>query len=728
MVSSWMEKLAGKGRRGGNGVLVQIAREVVGRRRSVQGAISEVRHPAVLDALSDDDFKILDELIDERIASDREFSMVLARLTHAAAHAKGFDRQTVDAALRLDGLLPSEDPAREREKLLRDAYRAAQRAGYVQGGRRALARLGQRAASAGDSERALGLLQQQVELGPETMDTEDEVDSAILLSDLLRRQGDASGARGLIERAGRSSERLGFHQGLAESTVRLIEISRDELDLDGLAELQERALDAAVATGDPALQSRIVVNYADTLVQLERLDDALILLEDGLGIARQIGDVPLERRCLEMLSQVEADLGVRQAEAAREREAAAQRDRYANAPGEADDAVRQGSALLSHGRLDGARQVFEQAVEKARSAGDERMEQRAYGGLGVTYSQMNRPVEALNHLMLALDLARSNNDAGHEAQWLGSIGEALWKFGQADDAIQAIRQAITAARQVDDRDLEAGMFSLLGRIHASTRDLPNARQYFGQALDVYRDLGKVEDEIATLSSLGALAMEDGDPSDAINLYEEALQLAARADERAAAVRIYGRLARLSQQQGDDEAALEALTQAVNLAESLDNPTLLGQALQHLAVAQDATGDPAAMDTYEHALVLSREVGDKHGEAMMLVNVGVRLIATGARRDGMQLLHHAIGLTEELGQSGDKIRRRAEHLLEGPRSADTTPVSRFQTPRERPRPARPARPEQRTPEHPAESSPQVSDTPPMAPLSNEMYSQSTSLSR
>src|SRR5690606_21427864 len=111
VVSSWIEKLAGKGRRGGNGVLVQISREVVGRKRSIQGAISEVRHPAVLDALSDDDFDILGELIEERVDSDREFSQVLARLTHAAAHAKGFDRQTVDAALRLDMLLPSDDPA-----------------------------------------------------------------------------------------------------------------------------------------------------------------------------------------------------------------------------------------------------------------------------------------------------------------------------------------------------------------------------------------------------------------------------------------------------------------------------------------------------------------------------------------------------------------------------------------------------------------------------------------
>ena len=110
-MSSWIEKLANKGRKGGNGVLVQISREVVGRKRSINGAISEVRHPAVLDALSDDDFAILGDIIDERIDSDREFAQVLARLTHAAAHAKGFDRQTVDAALKLDALLPAEDPA-----------------------------------------------------------------------------------------------------------------------------------------------------------------------------------------------------------------------------------------------------------------------------------------------------------------------------------------------------------------------------------------------------------------------------------------------------------------------------------------------------------------------------------------------------------------------------------------------------------------------------------------
>ena len=101
---------------------MQFAHEVVERRRSIQGAINEVRHPSVLDVLADEDFRILGEASTSR-PPIIEFSLALARLTHAAARAKGFDRQIVDAALRLDALLPADDTSRERETLLRDAYR-----------------------------------------------------------------------------------------------------------------------------------------------------------------------------------------------------------------------------------------------------------------------------------------------------------------------------------------------------------------------------------------------------------------------------------------------------------------------------------------------------------------------------------------------------------------------------------------------------------------------------
>lgn len=701
MVSGWMEKLAGKGRRGGSAVLVQISREVVGRRRSIAGAVSEVRHPAVLDALSDDDFRILAQVIDERVESDREFATVLARLTHASAHAKGFDRQTVDAALRLDALLPAEDPGREREKLLRDAYRAAQRAGYVHGGRRALARLGQRAFEAGDGERARVLLQQQIDLGPEQSDTDDEVDAALLLGDLLRRDGDVQGAVALFERAARSADRLDYPQGLAEAAVRDLEIRRPTVDPETLATLQARAADAAHRADDAALEGRLVAAHATTLAQLGRLEEAASQFETGLALARETGDLQLETACLESLTRVERELGRLQELADREAEKVRVQEQRGDQHGAAQDAVQHGSTLLSLGRHDQAREAYAHAVELSRAAGNEALEQRAYGGLGVTYSLLNQPVESLNYLMLALDLAREAGDAAHEAQWLASIGEALWKFDQPGDAMKAIQQAITAAQAANDPDLQAGMLSLLGTILQSEGQPGQARQYLTHALSLYRELDRPEEEIQTLSALGSLAMEDDLPAEAIRLYDEALQLAAQTDQRVAAVRIYGRLARLSQRQGDEEAAIEALEQAATLAETIPNQrALFGQALQHLAVAQDMAGMPIAMDTYEEALDVVREVGDTYGEAMLLVNVGARLMSLNKREDATVILNHAIQLSSELGPVGTDLHRRAEAILASnpgrPASrssgARRTPVRQPEAPRPAP-PSQPVRSEQ-----------------------------------
>lgn len=705
-MSSWIEKLAGKGRRGGNAVLVQIAREVVGRRRSIQGAISEVRHPAVLDALSDEDFDLLGELIEERIDSDREFSQVLARLTHAAAHAKAFDRQTVDAALRLDMLLPADDPAREREKLLRDAYKAAQRAGYVQGGRRALGRLGHRAASAGEAERARVLFQQQLDLGPESSDTEDEVDSAILLGDIMLRDGDSQGAMELYERAGRGASRLGYARGKLDAQVRRLDHGGEGLPLENRAGMEEEALRLATDLRDEMTLGRLIGQHAHTLLGLQRWEDAVAHLEDGLEVAREFQDLELENACLAMLSDVEQKIGRFDAAVDRQRDLVDVEERLGNMPAAASDAVHYASTLLTLGRFDDAREVFQRSISLAGQAGDQRVLQRAYGGLGVTLSAMNHPVEALNNLMQALEIARSTQDITHEAQWLGSIGEALWKFDQPEDAIQAIDQAIDAARRVNDLDLEAGMHSLLGQIKLADRNIAESVDHYNDALDLYRELGRKDEEVSVLSQLGTMAMDVGQVRDAMVLYADALEVAAESGQRAAAVRLYGRLARLAQRQGDTNAALDALTQAVEIAETIDQPVLLNQALQHLAVAQDAARHPEALASYERALRLAREVGDEYGEALLLTNVGARLLAEGARRDAVEVLEHALHLADSLGVVGEKLAQRSRQLV---REARGTGGRRFEDDRAGGRPQRPM-PAQEMEAPPA---------PNMAPITNEL---------
>ncbi len=682
MVSTWIERFAGKGRRGGNGVLVQIAREVVGRKRSLQGAISEVRHPAVLDALSDDEFAILGEIIEERVKSDREFATVLARLTHAAAHAKSFDRETVDAALLLDALLPADDPARDREKLLRDAYRAAQRAGYVQGGRRALARLGQRAAQVGEPERARVLLQQQLDLGPDTADTEDEVDSAIVLGDLLHRDGDTDGALDHFQRASGAADKLGYVKGQAEALVREIDLSRGRVSDQQLVDLQQRALRAANDNGDSALSAHLLIDLAEMEARGGNLGAAVEHLEAALGLARQLGDLSMENQALEMLSVAERQLG--RTEAAVTRDADRVRiGAQSGSPSAARDAIEHGTQLMELHRTDEAREVFEQALKMAEQHADEELMERAHGGVGIALTQLDRPAQALDHLADALDMARARNDIRREAQWLAAIGEALWRYDQPREATKALQEGISASRKASDPGIEAGILLLLGGIFGDQRQYAEARAAYETALERFEALGDVESQIAALSSLGAMAVEARRTDAAMRYYQQALDLADARDDQEAAVRLYGRMAKVAQRVGELDAAIDALEQAAGLAEELDDPALLNTVLQRLAVAMDSANHPGTLDTYETALELAREVDDVYGESMMLVNIGARLHGLGEDAEAIEVLEHSLALADQLGASGTHLRSRGEAVLADIErgSAPAAPRSRRQ-PRER----------------------------------------------
>ena len=674
-VSSLRDFVALRRRDGAGNRVLQIARDVTDRRRAVQGALAEIRQPPILDRLTAEDFRGLDEVVVEQSGEDREYAIVLARLTHAAARAKGFDRQIVDAALRLDTLLPGEDPAHERDRLLRDAYAVAQRGGYVPGGPNAHRPRGHRALEAADTERARLLLRQQLDLGDEEEDTVAEVDAALALGDLLRREGDRRAAQALFRRAGRSAQRLDHHRGIAEALVRQIELMPRDTDLETLAALQRQASEAARRTVDLGLQSRIVLSLAETLRRNGKRDESIVQLEHGLAIARQIGDLALEGRCLAALAEGERGRGRLAAAADHERTLVDLEERLGNRGAAGGWATRLGSSLLALDAPGEAVDAFGRALSLAAGAGDIRLEQRALGGLGVAQSLLDRPSEALQNLLKALDLARRTADHRHEAQWLGSIGQALWRFDQPEDAVRALNDGVAAARRVDDTELQANLLTLLGQIHAARGQAPRAREFYGRALELNRRLGQSEEQVVLLSALAGLAADTGQVGSAIALSEQALQIATLAGDQVAGVRLHGRLARLAQRRNDTALALDHLRKAVALAEALDHPALLGRALQHLATVQHAFGDPAAAAGYRRALAHAADNGDEAGEALMQLNLGLLLSTNGHREEGVRFLRQASARAAGLGAAGAPLVERAEAAIAaaGPeRTAESGP--------------------------------------------------------
>jgi tetratricopeptide (TPR) repeat protein len=660
-------------REGAGDTVLLIAREVADRQRSVQGGLAEIRDPRVLDRLTADDFEGLDLVIEEQADEDREYAVVLARLAYAAARAKGFDDQIVDAALRLDTLLPGDDPSHERDRLLRDAYSVAQSSGYVEGGRAALSRLGLRALDAGDTERARALLRQQLELGDEADDDIAEVNAALALGDLLRKEGERSDAQALFRRAGRGAQRLDFQHGIAEALVRQIEMLPRNTDLETMAALQRQASEAARRTADLGLQSRIVLSLAETLRRNGKIPEAVAQLEQGLTVSRQIGDLAMEGRCLTTLVEIEHARGRIAAAAGHERDLVALEDRRGNRAGASEWALRMGASLLDLDDVPAALEAFSRGLELGTAAADVALEQRALGGIGMAYARVGRRSESLEHLMRALDLARASRDRRNEARWLATLGQVLWRFDQPQEAMRAISDGMAAAQRVEDLGLQANMLTQLGRMYAAGGQTARAKEAYTHAYSLNRRLGQTEEQVDLLNLLSALAAETGQFPAALAFGEQALQLAAAGNDRLTEARLRIRQGRLAMSRGDTTAALDHFTKGVALAEAMAQPAIQAQALSALAGAQAALNDSAAATTYRRALGQARAAQDAASEAQAAIGLGQLLLRQGARVEGSQMLQEGAAAARRMGARGQGLARRANDLLAGMGPTDPSPT-------------------------------------------------------
>jgi hypothetical protein len=642
---------------------MQFAHEVVERRRSIQGAINEVRHPSVLDVLADEDFRILGDAIEQSAPNNIEFSLALARLTHAAARAKGFDRQIVDAALRLDALLPPEDTSRERETLLRDAYSIARRSGYARGGRAALARLGERAASANEIDRARKLLLQQLEISDESSDAVEEVNSAILLGDILRREGEPLVANEFYRRAQRSADRIDYASGLAEALVRQVELIDPMTPPDAVVKLQRQAYEAAQSTSDVALQSRVLMQLAGTLEELGRRDEAAELFEDGAELAQQTGDFDSESAALTSLEEIARQRHNLPALARHQRALMGLEERMGRPAAAGAWGFELGMTLLEANEPHQALEALSRSHALAQSVGDPLLEQKALGGIGAAQLDMNHANEGIDAIMQALQLARQSNDPAYEAHWLSSLAQALWRFNYLDDALRAATDGLAVARRLDDAALQSQLLSMVGRIQQHAGQTTRARESFTRALELARRAKLSGEQVRLLTLLGQMSYGARQSAQAATFFSQALQLATERNDRAAIAQLHGRMGQIAQDQRDFTSALDHFRRAVESAELLENPGLLRRALTHLAAAQHRVGDLQASNSYRRALGLAGQLGERGAESLLRLNYGMLLAEQRQDRDAIENLNRALSLSRDAGERGQAIAEQAASLID-----------------------------------------------------------------
>lgn len=639
--------------------IYRLASDVVEGRVPVEQAYQMVEKQTILNGLADGDLWELDREAAHAAEEDPRRALVITRLAILAARYKGFDRVLVDCNLRAADLLMEIGDEREQELHLREALNSAERIANVPGQRRALARLSRLAFDRGEVDRARDLLSRQLDAGREDVDTLEDVETAMLLGDLARNDGDSKSAREFYHRAARGARRAGHYAGVVDALLRQVVILREIGDRDAAVLLLQQAQDAAERTIDTRLQAEIAIQTAALLSENQQFQQAQNQLSTALERARTINDLAMESRCLTGIAQIERRAGRLTEAAAHYRELAELEQKLGNRSAAVRALLDSAELFIGMPNAESAIPSLEEAFRIAESLDDSKLRQRTLGLLGLAHSALDNRSAALECLMGAAQSARKSGERQEEGRWLLGIGEVLLQFGEYNDALAAARRSLEIATELDDAGLESQGYALMGTISLARGMFHDAEEHLQQAVAIARQEDNPEEQLRYLRMLAQFGRHSGQPQVAIKYLQEAMDIAAVSADPTTRSRLHGQAAQLFQSINDLEQAEEHFRSSLEAAREADEPALIARALRGLATNQDLAGDvDAAIETYKQAVDLTEQTGDRRGAMALHYNLGSLLYDQERDDEAREHLTNAAGLALEVNDFATAEEARA----------------------------------------------------------------------
>jgi predicted ATPase/class 3 adenylate cyclase len=260
-------------------------------------------------------------------------------------------------------------------------------------------------------------------------------------------------------------------------------------------------------------------------------------------------------------------------------------------------------------RVDDAWSSHVAALEIARSLGDAALQCAALNGLGTACIDRGDTQRAREHYQEALQIAHAAGDRRWECGLLGNLGGLCMNEGRLAEAEMHLQQELLIARELGSRDWEGSALCNLGALHHMRGGLVESQQASAAALEITRALGHRRMESVVLCNLGLVGVERGEWSQAAEHYESALALARELEDRRSEGLYQGYLGQLRGRQGRIDDAREHIADGLKRLEQVADRYSFGLVLCHRAELEHCAGDvEAARAALAQARSIAHELG------------------------------------------------------------------------------------------------------------------------
>ncbi|HEY7213840.1 MAG TPA: CHAT domain-containing protein [Thermoanaerobaculia bacterium] len=314
------------------------------------------------------------------------------------------------------------------------------------------------------------------------------------------------------------------------------------------------------------------------------------------------------------------------------------------------DALAEGERRLAAGDPEGARGVFERALELAGKAEDSEGETAALIGLGDSCALPGEGDQALAYYRRALGSAQGPRIAAVRSRMAYVAGV---RAANVDDDLAAageqFERATADAREAGDRRLEARSLHAQGNVALRSDDLSRAWDLYSAALSLATEIGNRSVVMLAERGLGNVEAERGRNAEALPHYEASLALARQTGNSRITEGVLNAIGTIYLEWADYGRALQYFQAARNTP--TDDPEEVAYTLNNLGITYGSQGNPdLGLSYFRKALPLLEKAGDEYGVMRLLNSMGNFYVDAGQPDRALDHFSRGLRLAQKVGDS------------------------------------------------------------------------------
>ena len=306
------------------------------------------------------------------------------------------------------------------------------------------------------------------------------------------------------------------------------------------------------------------------------------------------------------------------------------------------------SVEISSGNSQNALDYLNRALSLSIQLGNAQEQSRLLYGLGVAYSTLSKPEEALRNYASALAIQRRLDAKRDIAMTLNGIGQIQDSLGKSAEASKSFQEALEIRRDLGNKRDVGDTLIDFANFYESRGQNEQSLAMLKESLQIQRDVGNQTYEALCLNNIGLNYADEGKYDDALTYLTQAAELREKLKAPADIADSNFSMAETLTKLGEYDQALPRYMKALELWRGLNDKrrwAYTSYGLGNLFEQQGRLG--AALDAKNEALKTIRDVQDQVETAEMLGGYAGSLALLGRSQEAEKNASEALDLARQV---------------------------------------------------------------------------------